>query len=417
MSIKKDFEDTRTLLIVHGPIFLTSLLYRCRIIADPKVKTLGVTNNHELLINPDFFDRLTLASKIFALEHETIHLGFYHLTRMAGKEKKRFNIAADCVVNTILQQFKLVPKELRASIVSADKIAKMTNKPISEIEKLHAEAIYQILERRSDQELKEKIEKIPDDLYPQENNGRSASKQKPEVLQEGDPNFYKDKLNPEEQKKYWEQALTAALMAQKIAGTLPAGLSRILKELTEAIINWKALLKKEIVNGLGKTRITDWRRPSRKHGLLPGVKLWGKPTIWSLVDTSGSISLQKLKQFFSENFHILKTQAKLAIIPWDTKAYNPIIIEKPSQLLVKTEGKIKGGGGTVIGPALEKVRDLMQRQDIVIVFTDGSISDIKKPNIQNLLQKIGRQSNRAIFVTSKTKNPIPQIWKKITIQS
>lgn len=427
MDLEKEFQALRSLMLVQGSPFLVSLLYRCKIVATSRIPTAAVDEEFRLLINPTFFEGLTLHEKIFVLFHEIIHIAFLHIFRMKGKERDRFNIAADCVANTILDYFSLIPKRCQIPLVTAESIALLVEKPESEIKQLSVEAIYKLLENLPEVKIRGTISLIPNDLLNgkketkeesmfQERDLSSRSTEKDATIQEGDPEFYGKKLNPEEVKTYWQEAINTAILTQKTAGSVPQGLVRIFENFLKPKVNWRTLLKKEIITGLGKTRIIDWRKTSRKHPLLPGVQVLQRPTVFSLVDTSGSISQRELSQFLSENFHILKMQAKIVIIPWDAQAYDPIEIERPSQFVAKIRDKIKGCGGTLIYPALVLVSKLMKKQDIVVVFTDGEIFDLQQPETQEFLQRIGRKSAKAIFVTANIENKVPFTWIKIKIE-
>lgn len=414
MSLQKEFEALRSLMLLQGSPFLVSLLYRCKIVATKSIVTAGVDKDFRLLINPEFFAKLNLREKAFVLFHEIIHLAFLHPQRMEGKEPENFNIAADCVTNTLLDYFSLIPKQCQFSIVTADKIALLVNKSEEEIKKFSVETIYQLLKLVEKEKLMKRIGMPLYDLFSDKKLARQIKEEA--VIQQGDSGFYDENLTLEERKTYWREAVSTAILAQKTAGYLPTGLARIFDEFLKSKLNWRSLLKKEITIGLGKTKVIDWRKTSRKHPLLPGLQSLEKPTIFSLIDTSGSISQQELSRFLSENFTILRLQARIVIIPWDAQVYDPIEIENPSHFLVKTREKIRGGGGTVIYPALTKALQLMKQQDIVIVFTDGVIFDITNPETQRQLQTIGRKSSRAIFVTANETDKVPSTWIKIKME-
>jgi predicted metal-dependent peptidase len=200
-----------------------------------------------------------------------------------------------------------------------------------------------------------------------------------------------------------------------MAGTLPAELERLINELSQSKLPWKEIIKKEIINGLGKTVISDWKKSSRRYALLPGNKRLISPNIWILVDTSGSIDEKELKQFLSEVYGISKNQAQGIIVPWDAKVYPMIKLKKPSDIKLKTI-KLYGGGGTLIKPALTETLALMKFGDMVVILTDGDIFDGNEPSTQDLFRKVGQKSMVAIFATIIDQVHLTHKWKKIKIE-
>lgn len=67
----------------------------------------------------------------------------------------------------------------------------------------------------------------------------------------------------------------------------------------------------------------------------------------------------------------------------------------------------------MIYPAPVLVTKLIKKQDIVVVFTDGEIFDIDKPETQQLLQRIGRKSTKA---TTNLENKSSFTWTKIKME-
>jgi hypothetical protein len=105
------------------------------------------------------------------------------------------------------------------------------------------------------------------------------------VVQEGDPSLYDPSAGKEELERRWKEAIASALMAQKTAGKLPAGVERLFDEVLKPKVNIRALFRQAIRSGLGRMVVSDWTRPSRKNPDLPGVKRLTIPSIFALVDT------------------------------------------------------------------------------------------------------------------------------------
>ena len=152
--------------------------------------------------------------------------------------------------------------------------------------------------------------------------------------------------------------------------------------------------------------------------MIPGTKQLRVPTVWFLVDTSGSIIRPWLIQFLSEVYAALKHLGGGFIIAWDAQAYSEIELKKAEDLnRLAGKGALRGGGGTTIAPALEKVIELMAKDDLVVVMTDGEIFDITALKTQELLARVAVKSSTAIFGTMKMDVVVPVRWRKIKIES
>jgi len=104
MSMRKDLEDIRATIVSVSP-FLSSLLIAARIVETDYVDTAGVTSYGEILINPEWWKKLSFPTKVFILMHEVLHVAFQHPLRGKGRVKPVYNLAGDCVINHVLRQF------------------------------------------------------------------------------------------------------------------------------------------------------------------------------------------------------------------------------------------------------------------------------------------------------------------------
>lgn len=412
-DLKKELEEIRSILLLKSPFF-ASLFRRCRIIADEKVSRASVTEK-EMRINPKFFNSLSRQGKIFVYCHEAGHLAFRHMLRLKNKDLRHALIAADCPINHILLSGEFENVKLPIDIVTPKSIAKMLFlkklsygkllKKEEEIAKMSVEEVYSLLKKHAD--------KLPP-LNLMEDLGKTSSgKDSGVIIQEGDPENTKTNT-PEEIEKFWKEVVAKATVEARMAGNLPGNLERLIDGLFESRVSWKEIIKKEIINGLGKMIISDWKRPSRRYKDLPGIKKLTIPNAWFLIDTSGSIDEDELKQFLSEVYSILKNRGKGIIIPWDARAYPQIELKKPKDIELPLYG-IPGGGGTNISPVLKDVLKKMNLGDMVIVLTDGYISDIDEAATKDFFKKVSQKSSTAIFATIQAQIDLPLRWKRVKI--
>jgi predicted metal-dependent peptidase len=171
-----------------------------------------------------------------------------------------------------------------------------------------------------------------------------------------------------------KEAMLAAAAASGDAGNLPAGVKRLIQELTEPKMNWRELLRMQLESTI-KSDYT-WMRASRKgwhmDAVMPGMKLDPMIDIAVAIDTSGSIGEAMLKDFLSEIQGIMDSfpAYKIHVFCFDTEVHNPAQYNSDNLDLI-TEYEPGGGGGT----DFEAIYDYLKAEEIepkrLVVFTDG----------------------------------------------
>jgi predicted metal-dependent peptidase len=233
-----------------------------------------------------------------------------------------------------------------------------------------------------------------------------------EVIQEGASEIYKDS----DIEGAWKREFVRSYMSQKSIGRVPAELESVVEKMLESKVNWRSLLRQAFREGMGKTILATYRRPSRKHQDFPGIKRYTYQTVRALIDTSGSIGQKELEEFMGEIYEISK-QCKVEVIMWDAKAYTPIEIENRSQVVSKLMKHIKGGGGTEIKNALVQCSKGMKRGDIVVILSDFCIFDWDRAEVQDLLNSIGAKAGVCVLVSTYRKpEPVPNGWRFVKLE-
>src|SRR5687768_6492054 len=104
----------RTRLCTRTP-FLGSLLLFAEMISTDTIST-AATNGRQIFINPQFFEHLPLDQQEAVLLHEVLHAALLHVPRGIGRHAKRWNVAADIVINGVLARegFALLKDSVRA---------------------------------------------------------------------------------------------------------------------------------------------------------------------------------------------------------------------------------------------------------------------------------------------------------------
>jgi predicted metal-dependent peptidase len=208
-----------------------------------------------------------------------------------------------------------------------------------------------------------------------------------ETVQEGDRSVSKAKTR-EDIKQAWKRLCEKAKAFAKQAGTMPAGLERIVDEVLDVKPPWHITLRFGLRNS---SRFdSSYAHPSRRGDDYPGQYGY-RYTVYALVDTSGSIREDELKLFLGIIKHEAR-QAQVFAIPWDADAFEVLKAERPADVARKIARKMRGGGGTVCLPVLKKVHRLMKGGDAVIMLSDGDIADENNTETQEWFRKVSAKA-------------------------
>lgn len=359
MNVLDDIRKTTVKLLIQESFYGHFFTHIQRSISEEvKRVSISVTENHNiiLLINPQYWQGLqTCEQKMGCLKHQILHLIFKHVYRVRHFGNKGiFHLAADLVVNQYL-----VSLQLTQDAICIHKFPKLNLLP-------HQTVDYYYIKLAEQYDTPEIQNIIQDDLN--ESNGTVFQK----LLDEHQD---WDRISDQEgaTKQYMQGTIEMYLdnSAKRINsqefGSLPAELQALLTEVTERFqtkVNWKRMLKL-FAESSRKTFIHNTlKRPSKRYGTVPGIKIRSKQKLLIAMDTSGSIDENHLKVFFDEVYHIWKQSSEIMIVECDT------IIQKQYLYKGQTPKIISGGGGTCFDDPINYA-NTHYRPDALIYFTDG----------------------------------------------
>jgi len=389
--------DLRNIRIFCGryfPFVVIPLSY-ARIVATEIIETAGVDERGTLAINPSWWSSLKIEAKRFIAVHECLHTVLCHPFRMKGFDRDAYNFVADGKVNHGITNARVSGIDYDyGDIVTLNTLATVTGLRVEDLEKMSTEEIVRVLEKYGGKngspiEPKKSCSDgedrgIGDDLIPGTVEG--------EVIQEGDRSVTEPK-NREELREAWKRLCEKAKAFAKQAGTLPVGLERIIDEVLEVKPPWQVTVRFGLRNN--SKFDASFAYPNRRSDDLPGPLNY-RYTVWCLIDTSGSISREELKYFLGIAKHEARN-AGLRVIAWDAEAYEVLKADSPQQVARRVASKMKGGGGTVCKPVLEKVYRLMNSGDAVIMLTDGDIFDAEKSETQEWFRRVSSKAGFAMI--------------------
>lgn len=225
-----------------------------------------------------------------------MHMCFFHLTEhFKASNHKLMNIAMDASINQYIQN-------LPADCVTVESLSIQCGKNLE----LKRGAWYYY------NELLEYANKNPK-FMDQFNNIDSHDLWPGEEIGEAERTLYDNQIK--------SRLKETAEQIVKQAGKVPGELSSILEAIKNKppVFNWKRYFRRLIGNSITSEIQLTRMRPSKRFPDARGIRMKRKPNIMVAVDTSGSISQDDLKDFFSEIHHIWKTGVNVTVIEFDTK--------------------------------------------------------------------------------------------------
>jgi len=355
--IEGDIAKLITFQPLYGIVFMSLNKIESR-----KIPTLavGVTRRVDLALyyNPDFIDGLSRAELRAVLKHEALHVLLHHISRAKhfSYNMRGYNIAADMAINQHIEGLPegcFYPSTL--------------NLPDSE----SSEWYYESLKKESDEnghdisEVGEGKGKLVDDHS---------------MWQDMDDDIIKEKIRHIAEKAIKEQE-------KKGWGDVGADLAGKIIAANKPVVNWKRevryFINKLVMMGRKSTRM----RPNRRYGYVnPGSKRDYTSRLLIGVDTSGSVSDEQLKMFFTE-INGMIDHVQVDVIQFD---YN--LQGEPEPFRKKSKDiNIIGRGGTNFEPVI-KLADEM-KYDGLIIFTDGYAPFPTKPKARMLWAVSERDSD------------------------
>jgi predicted metal-dependent peptidase len=313
----------------------------------------AATDGRKFYYNSEFVNRMPLKQLEFLVGHEILHAVYDHMGRRGDRMPRLSNIAADYCVNQDLVEQRIGEKISVVPILFDNKFKGWSY-----------EEVYDYLYENSDKIDISQLEKMILDEHMEEDDG------------DGEDGDGKPKLSKEEAQAIRDEIKGAVIAAAQAsgAGNLPAGVKRLLKDITAPVIGWKELLQQQITSVI-KNDYT-WARPSRRgwhlDAVMPGLKPGEMIDICIAMDQSGSIDEEDSKAFLGEIKGIMEAFDEYKITLWcfDTEVYN--VKTYTSDNIEDIENYEPMGGG---GTDFEVNWEFMKQENIepkkFIMFTDG----------------------------------------------
>jgi predicted metal-dependent peptidase len=324
----------RTALVLEHP-FVGNIALNMPFKIDYTCRT-AATNGKEIRYNPHFMNDLNDEERKFVVAHECFHPMLDHNFRRGERQPKRWNHAADYVVNQLLTD---------------EGIGKMPsfgllNPQLYQSGGGTTDGIYNLL---------------PEDL-----DGDSLD----ECEDGGDT-----PADQAQQEAEWKVRVAQAAQAAKMMGKMSAGLERLVGDVLKPKVDWRDVLRKFVEKA--KTDQRSFARPNRRfigQGLyLPSISGETLGEIAFAVDCSGSIDQKTIDQFAAE-IHAVKDEGNpiaIHVIYFDSEVSHYDKFGRDDDLHIEPHG----GGGTAFSPVFEYMQQHAIEPVACIFLTDLCCDD------------------------------------------
>ena len=351
-------------LLLKAPFF-GNMATRMQLIQADEWCPTAATNGRNFYYNTKFVEKLSVKKLEFLFGHEICHCVFDHFGRVGSRDRQLSNIAQDYAVNQILVDERIGEKITEVKICYDARYRGMAWEEIYD-------ELWEKAEKISMPDLLKQLGDLLDEHINEDGSGPGKEgKDGDKDGKGGIPGMTKEEAQQirDEIKEAMIQSAAAAG-----AGKTPAGIQRLIKDMTEPKISWRDLVRQEIQSIIRNDY--TFSRPSRKGqmsgAILPGMKEATTIDVGICIDMSGSIGEEDATVFLSEVKGIMDQYEDFKINLWcfDTAIYNHKEISQDNSHDLE-EYEPQGGGGTDFEVNWEFMKDNGIAPKKFIMFTDG----------------------------------------------
>lgn len=344
------------LLLRHS--FFGNLATRMKLINADEWCATAATDGQKFYYNSRFINMLKPKEVEFLVGHEVLHVVYDHMGRRNHRDPQIWNIADDYAVNADLKRHKV--GEFITTVPCLYE-QKYDGKP--------AEEIYDDLMKNVQ---KINIDDLVDKLLDDHMDGEGDDEQDGD----GDKKGNRPRMSQEERDRIRQEVKQAIIQAAQgaEAGTIPKGVERLIKEVTDPQMPWRELIQTNLTSAIR----TDysWMRPSRRSwhmdAIMPGMTPGEEIDVVVSLDMSGSISNKQAQAFLAEIAGMMDSfdGYKVHVFCFDTEWYNPQDFTSENLDTIDTY-EPQGGGGTDFNVIFDYLKEHAIEPKRLIVFTDG----------------------------------------------
>ena len=338
-KLTKVLDKAKIGTMIESSVFLSTILFSLKHAWCEDISTANV-DGITLRINPEWFLSLSERARVGLLCHEAYHVAFEHMLRLGDRDHKKWNKAADHVINLLLLSagYELPPNGLHDHQYSG----------------LSTQEVYDLLPDDPSEDYDCDIKLI-----------ENLSNDEEEALEVKITNIV---LKAVEQSK----------IQGENPGSIPGEILRKVQELINPILPWNDILQRFLTEK-SKDDYT-WSKPNRRFQpdyYLPSAYSESLDNIAIAIDTSGSVTDEQFTEFLSEIKYIQDTMKpkKITVIDFDSCIRAVHEISENDDIM---DIKFEGYGGTNITDVIDW--GIENKPTVLLIFTDGEFYPYE-PNI------------------------------------
>jgi len=328
-KIQTKLAKAKTALILEYP-FVGTIALNMPFEFDKNIPT-ATTNGKRIKFNPEFVNELTDEEVKFLVAHECFHPMLEHNFRRGERQPRRWNQAADYVINKLL---------VDDGIGRMPKVG-LHNDAIYNAGKGTSEGIYNILPEDHEQDPLDDCE---------DGDGSPAEQQ--------------------QQQAEWKVKVAQAAQAAKMMGKMSANMQRLVNEVLQPKVDWREVLQRFLVKARNDSRsFSRFNRRFIAQGMyLPSVSGEAMGEVLFAVDCSGSIDQHTINQFAAEITKVKEDlmPERIHVMYFDSEVSHVESYEPHDDLDIKPHG----GGGTDFAPVFAKIIELGINPVAIVFLTD-----------------------------------------------
>lgn len=355
--------------------YVSTVLYNLKFVESGQVPTLAVDEGWRMYYAKEFVLQHEADPLATMLLHEVMHCVLRHGPRFRAINQPselhpNWNMAGDLGINHVLDE---------------ERMNWGTFTPL----RFQQFAKYQLTSEMSTEEIYFRIEahlqKHPEDGTPVMDCGSvTGGAMRNYEIPKGDSDNSAVRSDQQDvMRDFVAQDILKYSKSESGRGTVPVALLRWAQDLLEPQVNWRQELAGAFRSSLATIsgrRDYKYTRPSRRQAamkvgtselILPAMRKPVPPPIAIVVDTSGSISDEEVRDFLSEVDGIARTHgisSGIWIIPCDAQVGKIQRVKTRSDI---ANIELAGGGGTDLRIGIAAAQVIRPTPRILVVLTDG----------------------------------------------
>lgn len=327
----------KTALILEHP-FVGTIALNMPFEFDENIPT-AATNGKRIKFNPEFVDSLTDEEVKFLVAHECFHPMLEHNFRRGQRQPRRWNMAADYVINKLLVDDGIgrIPK------------VGLRNDAIYNAGHGTSEGIYNILPEQDESD-----------------DGFGSADGPLDDCEDGEGS----PAEQQQQQAEWKVKVAQAAQAAKMMGKMSANMQRLVDTVLQPKVDWREVLQRFLVKCRNDQRsFARFNRRFLSQGMyLPSASGEAMGEIVFAVDCSGSIDQKTINQFAAEISKVKDDllPERIHVLYFDSAVSHVESYEVHDDLDIKPHG----GGGTDFAPVFESVIEHGFNPVAIVFLTD-----------------------------------------------